>query len=262
MAVPPRRSHDLFAERPRSVRPLLLCANLPEQSAEGRSFAAVASCGRSRQGCPLASDMSIFSLKRFAFQTIRPVVSRKKRGFSAHFWPGGAVLPPRILPFSKAKCSSMSIQARRRAGAFARRAFAGRRECRASPHYRSRHSLSGAVFCCGQRLLPDIFRREGAGKFRAHGVASRFRHGGSPAGRHAVPARQTQVTQRGYRRSAKLRGYLGISLCIRPDGICSPYEIFFRYTCACRQAPKKTLLSLCGQASPKACHGRERWPPY
>ncbi len=29
----------------------------------------------------------------------------KKRGFSAHFQPGGAVLPPRILPFSKAKCS-------------------------------------------------------------------------------------------------------------------------------------------------------------
>ena len=39
------------------------------------------------------------------FQTIRPVVSRKKRGFSAHFRPGGAVLPPRILTFSKAKCS-------------------------------------------------------------------------------------------------------------------------------------------------------------
>ena len=34
---------------------------------------------------------SIFSLKCFAFQTIRPVVSRKKRGFSAHFGPGGAV---------------------------------------------------------------------------------------------------------------------------------------------------------------------------
>ena len=47
--------------------------------------------------------MSIFSLKRFAFQTIRPVVSRQKRGFSAHFRPGGAVLPPRVLPFSKAE---------------------------------------------------------------------------------------------------------------------------------------------------------------
>ncbi|WP_300806907.1 hypothetical protein [uncultured Desulfovibrio sp.] len=48
---------------------------------------------------------SIISLKRLAFQTIRPVVSRKKRGFSAHFGPGGAVLPPRVLPFSKAKRS-------------------------------------------------------------------------------------------------------------------------------------------------------------
>ena len=34
------------------------------------------------------------SLKCFAFQTIRPVVPRKKRGFSAHFGPGGAV--PRL----------------------------------------------------------------------------------------------------------------------------------------------------------------------
>ena len=34
---------------------------------------------------------SIFSLKRFAFQTIRPLASRKKRSFSTHFGPGGAV---------------------------------------------------------------------------------------------------------------------------------------------------------------------------
>ena len=34
---------------------------------------------------------------------IRPVVSRKKRGFSARFWPGGAVPPPRVSPFSKVK---------------------------------------------------------------------------------------------------------------------------------------------------------------
>ena len=44
---------------------------------------------------------SIFSLKCFAFQTIRPVVSRKKRGFSAHFWPGGAVPPPRVCLFQR-----------------------------------------------------------------------------------------------------------------------------------------------------------------
>ncbi|MCI7569282.1 MAG: hypothetical protein MSH25_07970, partial [Desulfovibrio sp.] len=52
---------------------------------------------------------SIFSLKCFAFQTIRPVVSRKKRGFSAHFWPGGAVTPPRVSPFSKLKRSTISM---------------------------------------------------------------------------------------------------------------------------------------------------------
>ena len=48
----------------------------------------------------------LFSSRRVAFQTLRPVVSRKKRGFSAHFWPGGAVLPPRVSPFSKLKRSS------------------------------------------------------------------------------------------------------------------------------------------------------------
>ena len=48
---------------------------------------------------------NIFRLKRFALQTIRPGVSRKKRDFSAWFGPGGAVPPPRILPFSKAKYS-------------------------------------------------------------------------------------------------------------------------------------------------------------
>ena len=47
-------------------------------------------------------SMSIFRLMRFGFQTLRPVVSRKKRGFSARFEPGGAV-PPRVLPFSKAR---------------------------------------------------------------------------------------------------------------------------------------------------------------
>ena len=51
----------------------------------------------------LYPSWSIFSLKRCAFQTIRPVVSRKKRGFSAHFGPGGVVPPPRVSPFSKLK---------------------------------------------------------------------------------------------------------------------------------------------------------------
>ena len=33
----------------------------------------------------------IFSLKHCPFPTIRPVVSRKKRVFSAHFGPGGTI---------------------------------------------------------------------------------------------------------------------------------------------------------------------------
>lgn len=49
---------------------------------------------------------SIFSLRRVALQTIQPVISRKKHGFSAHFGPGGAVAPPRVLPFSKEKRST------------------------------------------------------------------------------------------------------------------------------------------------------------
>ena len=49
---------------------------------------------------------SIFSLKCFAFQTIRPVVSRKKRGFSAHFGPGGEI----FLTFSAAHVSDVSSE--------------------------------------------------------------------------------------------------------------------------------------------------------
>ena len=62
---------------------------------------------RASQGGSLPpNSWSIFSLKRCAFQTIRPVVLRKKRGFSAHFGPGGAVPPPRVSPFSKLKRST------------------------------------------------------------------------------------------------------------------------------------------------------------
>ena len=73
-------------------------------------------CGTSaRKACTAVSPQlsrheSIFSLKRIAFQTIRPGVSRKKRVFFAWFRPGGAVPPPRVLPFSKAKCSIMPKQ--------------------------------------------------------------------------------------------------------------------------------------------------------
>lgn len=47
----------------------------------------------------------LFSLQRVAFQTIRSAVSRKRRGFSAHAGPGGAVPPSRVLPFLKAERS-------------------------------------------------------------------------------------------------------------------------------------------------------------
>ena len=48
---------------------------------------------------------SRFSLKHFAFQAYTAWRFVGKRGFSAHFGPGGAVPPPRILLFSTAKCS-------------------------------------------------------------------------------------------------------------------------------------------------------------
>ncbi|MCI7569755.1 MAG: hypothetical protein MSH25_10425 [Desulfovibrio sp.] len=48
-----------------------------------------------------AAHESNFSLKCCAFQTIRPVISRKKCGFSTHFGPDVAVLPPRVFTFFK-----------------------------------------------------------------------------------------------------------------------------------------------------------------
>ena len=51
------------------------------------------------------TPQGIFSLKRCALQSIRPVVSRKKRVFSARLGPDGAVPPPRIVSFSKIKRS-------------------------------------------------------------------------------------------------------------------------------------------------------------
>ena len=82
----------------------------------GGPFAEI-SGGRTNRDCSAvppgsAFSKSIFSLKCFAFQTIRPVVSRKKRGFSAHFGPGGAVPPPRVSPFSKLKRSNERVLGR------------------------------------------------------------------------------------------------------------------------------------------------------
>lgn len=50
----------------------------------------------------LIMSLEHFYLKRFAFQIIRSVAS-KKRSFSAVFRPGGAVPPPHVSPFSKIK---------------------------------------------------------------------------------------------------------------------------------------------------------------
>ncbi len=78
---------------PRVAPPGRYPASCPAEP--GLSSPGIAACSddpsRSRR-----KIQSIFNLKRCASQTIRPVVSRKKRGFSAHFGPGGAVPPPRI----------------------------------------------------------------------------------------------------------------------------------------------------------------------
>ena len=54
---------------------------------------------------------SLFSLKRSAFQAIG-LPFRKTTRFSARFWPGGAVLPPRVPPFSIAKHSGRNATSR------------------------------------------------------------------------------------------------------------------------------------------------------
>ena len=86
----------------------------------GRRFAFLAVHGReSLEACRLAGgflhtkngaalhwaapflSIHISRLQRFAFQTLHPVVLRKKRDFSAYCEPVGAVPPPRVPLFSK-----------------------------------------------------------------------------------------------------------------------------------------------------------------
>ena len=56
------------------------------------------------QAIPAFLTRRTFSVKRLALQTIRPVIAQKKRGFPLGL--GRTTLSaPRILPFSKAKCS-------------------------------------------------------------------------------------------------------------------------------------------------------------
>ena len=56
---------------------------------------------------------AFFSLQRVAFPATRPAVSRRHRGVSAHVRPGGAVLPPCVLPFQGQNALSVSIRFRR-----------------------------------------------------------------------------------------------------------------------------------------------------
>ena len=51
----------------------------------------------------ISADINVISL-----DAIWPVVSRKNSAFSAHFGPGGAVLPPRVLPLKKVKRSNIT----------------------------------------------------------------------------------------------------------------------------------------------------------
>ena len=82
-------------------------------------------------GCPLPHARpcrSIYRLKRFALPTIRPVVSPKTR-FPVWYRPGGTVPPPRILPFSKAKCSKSALGKGWGAWGEGERPNGGRRPC-------------------------------------------------------------------------------------------------------------------------------------
>lgn len=60
----------------------------------------VSAAGKNISICLFRQLLSPFSR---AFSTIQPVASRKKRGFSAHFWPGSAVPSPSVSSFSKLK---------------------------------------------------------------------------------------------------------------------------------------------------------------
>ena len=61
--------------------------------------------GCSRLSCP----QEHFQVETLCVSNHTPVVSRKHRGFSARFWPGGTVLPPRVLPFSMTKRSGVRL---------------------------------------------------------------------------------------------------------------------------------------------------------
>ena len=127
--VPPSPHQNLYRCHRRSA--------WPQERTPGRTPARLAGKTSVDQGnsrinprCP--HPWSIFRLKRLAFQTIRSGVSRKKRGFSAWFGPGGAMTPPRVSPFSQAKCSSLSDA--RQPVCFLLPHAAGGRSRRGTPH--------------------------------------------------------------------------------------------------------------------------------
>ncbi len=86
-------------------------------------FRGVFLCPCRMPGRMSSSFKSMFRVKRFAFHSVRPVVSRKKRGFSVLLGLGDAVPPPRIPPFSKAKCSSDPASSAVACGQYIRRSF-------------------------------------------------------------------------------------------------------------------------------------------
>ncbi len=71
----------------------------PPIPSPARFFQGDEECGRYF----LAPFVYNFSLKRVAFQTIRPVVSRKKRGFSGSLWAGRRCAAASRFTFFKAK---------------------------------------------------------------------------------------------------------------------------------------------------------------
>ena len=149
--VPPSPHQNLYRCRWRSA--------WPQERTPGRTPARLAGKTSVDQGnsrinprCP--HPWSIFRLKRLAFQTIRSGVSRKKRGFSAWFGRGGAVLPPRVSPFSQANCSSLSDA--RQPVCFLLPHAAGGRSRRGTPH-RVTTPDEGA----GKRFWRDEGVREG-----------------------------------------------------------------------------------------------------
>ena len=98
-------------------------------------------------------------MKHRAFPTIRPVVSRKQRGFSVHVWTGGACRPRGLL-FSKAN--------RSHAGPYLRQGLS----CRIySPPYSNSRDASRRSGWCARRA-----RRQTMNAGRAQDLPTQVLH--------------------------------------------------------------------------------------